>query len=53
MTTALFFNLSNRNLKEIQLIIIFTKIINLAKQAIDITKDLVIMTGKKRAKWLF
>lgn len=50
MTIALFLHLSNQDLEEIQLIVIFTKVANLVKQATGITKDLAIMTRKKGYK---
>lgn len=50
MTIALFFHLSNQDLEEIQLIVIFTKVANLVKQATRITKNLAIMTRKKGYK---
>ncbi len=42
------FYLRNKDLKKIYLIIIFTKTINIAKQEIDITRDLGMMIRKKR-----
>lgn len=50
MTIALLLHLSNQDLEEIQLIVIFTKVANLVKQTIGITKNLAIMTRKKGHK---
>lgn len=48
MTIVSFFYLGNKNLEQIELIIIFIEAANLAKQATSITKDLAIMVRKKR-----
>lgn len=42
------FYLSNKNLEKIQLVVISPKAKNLAKQAIGIIRDLIIMMRKKK-----
>lgn len=48
MTTTPVLYLGNKDLEEIQLIVIFTKLVNLAKRAISIIADLAMMARKKR-----
>lgn len=45
--TTPFFHLGNKNFKEIQLIVISIEAANMAKQATDITTDLIMITKIK------
>lgn len=47
MTIVLFLQSGNKDLQEIQQIVMSTKAINLAKQAIGVTTDLAIIVKKK------
>ena len=53
MTTVLFLYSSNKDLEEIQQIVTFTKVANIAKQATGKTaRDLLMMAKKKFENWL-